>query len=110
MSANDSRQRRDDERLGHLRLNQLAASGADRAPNGEIALPSLGANHEQVRDVGARDQQHDSDGAEQDPERTGDRAEHLLLERPHDGAVLLDELRVVRRCRRIAPAGASRAP
>ena len=85
------------ERLRHLQPQQLRARGADRAPHGEVALAALGAHHEEVRHVHAGDQQHDGGGGEQDPQRARGRAEHLVEQRPHDGAMALDEPRVAGR-------------
>ena len=39
---------------------ELAARGAERAPHREIALAPLDADHEQVRHVGAGDQEDDA--------------------------------------------------
>ena len=92
-----TRQERRHERLRHLQPQELRARGPDRAPHGEVALAALGAHHEQVRHVDAGDHQHDGGGGEQDPQRARGGAEHLVEQRPHDGAVLLDEPRVAGR-------------
>ena len=55
---------------------------AERGMNRQLLLPSLGAHQEQVGDVGARDQQHDADRAEQDPEHLADVADDVLRQRP----------------------------
>ena len=92
-----AREHRDDHRLRHLQPDELAARRADRATHRQVALAALGAHHEQVRDVGAGDQQHDRDRAEEHPERTRHAAEQLLVERAHDRAMLADHARVCRR-------------
>ena len=48
--------------------------GADR----HLAAPADRAGQQQVRDVGAGDQQHEADGADEDPQRTADVADDLL--------------------------------
>ena len=85
-AAQDDREhagdQRDHERFGHLETHELRATGADRAPDREVARAALGAHQEQVGDVGARDEQHDGDGAEQHPERRrGRRSDHALEQR-----------------------------
>ena len=44
----------------------------------ELLLAALGAHQEQVRDVGAGDQQDDAHCAEQDPEHLTDIADDVL--------------------------------
>ena len=46
-----------------------ARAGAERRADGELALPRGGLREQQVRDVDARDQQDECDGAEQRDER-----------------------------------------
>ncbi len=58
--------------------------------------PRLGANDQQVRYVRARDQEHETHGALDDPERPLQVADELAFEGPHDRPVLLDETRVLR--------------
>ena len=57
-----------------------------------------GANQEQIRDVGARYEQHDGDGAQQHPQRGAcRRSDEAIQHGVHDRAVLLDDPRVVER-------------
>src|SRR5688572_20337864 len=78
-------------------LEQQAARDAPRAraergTHGELACAALRANQQQVRDVRARDQQHDTDGAEYDPKHAADAAYDVLLQRPQRRRNLPDGL------------------
>ena len=91
-------QQRDEKRLDHLQPDELRARRADRAAHGQTAAAPFGADQEQVRDVGARDEQHDRHRAEQHPQRcAGRRTDEAVEHRLHDRAVLLDDPRVVGR-------------
>ncbi len=67
----DAREQRDDHGLGELGAEELQATGADRAADGEFPLPPLRADQEEVAHVGAGDEQHDGHRSEQDPDRAG---------------------------------------
>ena len=56
----------EEDALRHELTNDPASVGAHRGANGHLALADGRADEEQVRDVGARDQQHAGDGGEQD--------------------------------------------
>ena len=58
-----------------------AAAGAERGVNRQLLLPPFGAHEEQVRDVRARDQQHDPDRAEEHPQHAADVPDHVGRER-----------------------------
>ena len=60
---------REHEAFGQELPNQLAAASAERQPHRDLALPHDAARDQQVRDVGAGDQQHEPDHAHQDDER-----------------------------------------
>ena len=62
-------EQRDDHRLDELSADQVPAWSADRAPDRDVAPLPLGADEEEVRHVGAGDQQQDASRPEQDPER-----------------------------------------
>ena len=74
-SATRARERRHHGRLGELDADQVAAGRAQRPAHGEIALAPLEADHEQVRDVGAGDEEDDRRRAEQHPQRRRDGAD-----------------------------------
>ena len=74
---------REQEALGHEMTNETSAAGAERAPHRHLLAPAERARQQQVGDVGAGDQQHERDGAEQDGERAPHFADHLFLQR-HD--------------------------
>ena len=85
---------RQQQGLRHLGADQAGGSRAQGLPHGEIAPPALRPDGEQVRDVRTRDEEDDRDGAQQEPERLREVADQLLLERPHDRTMLLDDARV----------------
>jgi hypothetical protein len=64
---------REQEALGEDLADQPPARGADRRPDGHLALPRRGLREEHVRDVRAGDEQHEADRAEQDEERRAGR-------------------------------------
>ena len=74
--AGDSQHAAFGEELTH----QPAASGAERGAHGQLALPRRSAREQQVRDVGAGDQQDECDGAEQHEQRRPDVAGQLLAQ------------------------------
>ena len=71
----------EDHALGEQLADQAAATGAERGPHGDLALARRRAREQQVRDVHARDQQHEADGAEQQPERASQVADHRFVQR-----------------------------
>ncbi len=73
------RQRFDDELLEHA-----AAAGAERRTNRQLLAPAERSGEQQVADVGARDQQHEDDRAQQHAQRRSHLADDQLLQR-NDG-------------------------
>ena len=67
--------------FGEQLANQAPASTAERHANRDFLLPARGANEQQVRDVGARDEQDDADDAKQQPQHRPRRAGEVLLQR-----------------------------
>ena len=61
----------EDEALGEELLDQASAARAERSPNGHLAGALERAGQRQVRDVRARDQQHEPDRAREHEERRG---------------------------------------
>ena len=59
---------REHDALREQPARDAAAARPERRPHRELLLPALGAHEEQVRDVAARDQQHDADGGQQNPQ------------------------------------------
>ncbi len=79
--------RRQHEALDEQLPHDLPARRAERRAQRELALTGGAARQQQVRDVGAGDEQHESDGAEQQPQRRLRRvAEEVVLERLDAGA------------------------
>ncbi len=73
----------DRQRLRHQLPGDLPRFGAERETNRQLLLTRLGAHEKQVRDVRARHEQHESDGAKQDPQHAADVADDIDIERPH---------------------------
>jgi hypothetical protein len=86
-----------DQGLRHEAPDQSAAAGAESGADGQLPLTALGLYEQQVRDVGARDEQDDPHRAEQYPQRRREVADQLLLQRAHHGSVRLEDARVRRR-------------
>ena len=92
---------REHDALGEELLHQPAASGAERRSHCELTPPRRASGDQQTGDIRARDQQHESDGAEQHEHRRshiGDHArrERFALERAA-GVALVDRARSDRR-------------
>ena len=86
-----------EKRFRHLQPDQLRPRRADGAAHRQVAPPALGAHQEQIGHVGAGDEEHDRNRAQQHPER-GARGgtDHPFEHRLHDCAVLFDHAGVVR--------------
>ena len=69
-----------------------AAAGADGHAQRDLPAPHFGSGDEQVRDVGAGDDQHERDRRHQQPQRQPQPSEQLGRQRAH-----LDAARLVRR-------------
>ena len=72
------------EALGQQFGGQPPPARAERRADGQLLLSPLGAHEEEVGDVGAGDEQHDADGAEEDPEHRADVADEVVGERPDE--------------------------
>ena len=75
--ADGAADQRDDQRLRHQLPGHAPGFGAEREADRQLLLPRLGAHQEQVGDVRARDQQHEADRAEQNPQHRADVADHI---------------------------------
>ena len=78
----------EDQRFGERDVQQERAIRAQRAPDGELALPPLRAREEQVGDVRTGQEQQHPDGAEHDPQYLRDVRDHHVAKRLHDRAHL----------------------
>ena len=67
--------------FGQHLAQQSTPPGAERRPNRELALPRGGAREQQVRDVGAGDQQDEAHRTEQDDQRPLDVTHDLFVHR-----------------------------
>ena len=65
-------------------LHQPAATGAKRGTNRQLLPSTLAAEQQQVRHVGARNQQHQADRAEEDQHRRAHVADHHVCVPAHD--------------------------
>ena len=74
---------RHESALGEQLPDEPRAAGAERRAHRDLALPAGRAGQQQIRDVGAGDQQHEPDGARKDRQRPPDVPHHELLERDH---------------------------
>ena len=95
--------------LGHELPQQPPAAGANRSAHGELAVSRLRASEEKVREVRARDQEHEADGGLQHPDRAARRADDILLHRLHLQRVTVRREHVILRARSLAPARHERA-
>ena len=77
--------RADHEALDEQLSRDARRHGAERRAHGELLPPRIGPHEHEVRDVGARDEQHGADRAHEHPERARDAADEVVLQRPHDG-------------------------
>ena len=71
------------EALGQQLHRDAAAAGAERDAHRELVLPRERARQHQVGHVGARNEQDEADGPEQNPQRPPHRADYLIEQR-HD--------------------------
>ena len=69
--------------FGHELPEQPAAAGAERRAHGKLTMTGLGARQQQVREIRAGDEQHESDGGLQDPDRAAGAADDRVLHRLH---------------------------
>jgi hypothetical protein len=81
--AEDAADECDQQRLRHQLPRHLSRFGAKRETDGQLLLTRLGTHQEQVRDVRARNEEHESNGAEQNPQHGADVADHINVQRPH---------------------------
>ena len=77
---------REHDPLGQELPQQPPAPGAERRADRELALPRLGAGEHQVRQVGARDEQHEPHRALQHPERRAEAADEVVLQPDRNAA------------------------
>ena len=83
--------------LGEQLPNEAAAAGAERGTDRDLGLSRRRAGEHQVRHVGAGNQQHQADGAEQHEQRRAGVADDVLAERRDreaDVGIALGELRL----------------
>ena len=76
--AESAADQREHQALGQELAQEAGAAGADRGAQRHLALARRGAGEQQARDVGAGDQQHEGDRAEQHHDRGPDRADHVI--------------------------------
>ena len=83
------------ERQQHALRQQLpddaAAAGADCRPNGDLAPPPRRAHQQKICDIGARNEQHERNGAGQDEKGLPHVADERFLKRRDAEALVLVE-------------------
>ena len=73
---------RNRDAFGQQLARVLPPARPERGADGQLTLAPLRAHEKQVRHVGASDQQHQADRAQQHPEHAADVADDILGERP----------------------------
>ena len=81
--------------LGQQLPHQTPAAAAERGAHRHLPLPARGSREQQVRDIGARNQQQQADRAKEDPQVLADAARKCLFERQQPDP---PHLRVLQRC------------
>ena len=85
--TDDGSRHRHDEALDQHALHESAAAGAERRAHGGIALLHGGAREPQVRDVRARDEQHDAhSGKEHEHPQPRGAADEVIAKRTNADA------------------------
>ena len=72
---------REQEALDEKLSRQPRRARSERGPHGDFPAPRRAAREQEIRDVGASDQQHERDGAQQDEQGWTNRSEDDRLER-----------------------------
>src|SRR5687767_11065964 len=86
--AEHAAQHREQDALGEELSNEPRTRRTKRRPDGNLALPRVRALKCQNRNIGARDQEDDTDGAEENEQHVPYVAEDVVLCK--DGAPWLD--------------------
>ena len=81
----DAARERQDEAFDETLARDAAPAGAQRGANRELVLTSFGADQQQIGHVGARDQEHQANRREQDPQHVADAADDRLRQRHERG-------------------------
>ena len=90
--ADHRRHQRQEQALGQKLPHEPRAARAERRSHAHLPLPDAGSRQHQIRDVHARDQQKDRDGAEQDPHVPLDPARERLREGQNPNAKVVRKL------------------
>jgi len=79
--AEGAPRQREQETFEHQLTRDSTPARPERGSHGQLLLPPLRTDQEEVRDVRAGDQQHDAHRGEQDPQHRAHVADHVLGER-----------------------------
>jgi hypothetical protein len=79
--ACEARKPREHAALGEQLNRHAAPTGPERGTQRDLTGPACGSRQQEVRDVGARDEPHDGDGAHQRPQGRLSIARDPLLQR-----------------------------
>jgi hypothetical protein len=83
--AERSAYRCQDQPLGQSLTQEASARRTERSSNCHLPHSRRGARHHEIGDIGARNQQHETDSTEQNPERLLDAREVQIVKTHHDG-------------------------
>jgi hypothetical protein len=83
--AEQATHEREQHALDEQAPDDSAPFSAERRPNGEFLLSSVGPHEQEVRHIGARHEHHDADRSHQHPEHVGDVADDILLQGSEGG-------------------------
>ena len=95
--AGGAARRGEDHRLGEHLAYEPGRARPERRAHGDFATASRRAREREVRHVGARDEQHEGDGAHEHEEGQAERSGHLLVQRHQHEALALVGRGVLRR-------------
>ena len=119
--AEDAAKHRQERRFGEQLPDEPSAAGAKRAANRDLALPPHGARQHQAGNVGAGNQEDESNGRKRHPQQRARAPANFVGERHHGAAehvgqaaerrrIHLARIRPHRRVCRRPPAPVSRQP
>ncbi len=80
----------ENERFAEQLTHETRATGTERGADGDFSRARSGASEQKIGDVGARDKEHEADGAEQNEQRRFHFADEKVAQRDHaDGPAVV---------------------
>ena len=95
--AADATEENEKQRLRQVLARDSHPAGSEREPNGDLALPSGGADNLQAGDVSARDQEHEQRRTDHEEKTFGEISDHPLSQRDCEEIPALVKLWIVLR-------------